>query len=156
MSLKDLWTGVGIILTTIDGKILMQLREYNPKILFPGQWCVFTGRVEKEDWGGGTLQSLERAVRREIGEELIVKTDNGPVPFSPDKISLFYYKPYLFPGKRETSHQFTFTGEIYAPLESLELKEGKELGVFGIEDMGRLKIADSYSDVINLYLRLNC
>mgnify|MGYP001613133411 FL=1 len=96
---------------------------------------------------------MERAVRREIGEELKIKTDQGLVPFSPDKISLFYYKPYLFPGADEPSHQFAFTGDLYVPLDRLQLVEGSELGLFRPEDINRLKIADSYSDIIRFYLR---
>lgn len=46
-----------------DGNVLLQQRDYAPRLLFPGCWTFFGGQVEKGE-------SLTSALQRELIEEL--------------------------------------------------------------------------------------
>ena len=46
-----------------DGKYLMQLRDDNPQIIYPGHWGLFGGHIEPGE-------SADVAVRRELQEEI--------------------------------------------------------------------------------------
>ena len=55
---------VKAIIYRLDGKILLQKRDFNTNIHFPGSWNFFGGYVEDNE---GLLQALERELIEEIG-----------------------------------------------------------------------------------------
>ncbi len=57
------------ILVTPDGRYLMQLRDNNPEISFPGFFCFFGGELEPGE-------EPETGLRRELGEELELEADD--------------------------------------------------------------------------------
>ena len=57
---------VNVILFDRRGRILLQKRDDNPLIYYPGHWGIFGGQIEKSE-------SPDRAAIREIDEELIYK-----------------------------------------------------------------------------------
>ena len=58
------------IIPYVDGKVLLQLRDPKPDIIFPGQWGFFSGSIEEDE-------TQEQAAWRELWEELqyIVRKD---------------------------------------------------------------------------------
>ncbi len=56
------------VLVTPDGRYLMQLRDSNPEISFPGFFCLFGGEMEPGE-------EPETGLRRELGEELEMKVN---------------------------------------------------------------------------------
>ncbi len=60
---EETTTGVHAILTTPDGKVILQQRDSNPHIVNPGKISMFGGTIKKTD-------SLKKALRRELLEEL--------------------------------------------------------------------------------------
>ena len=56
------------VLVTPDGRYLMQLRDSNPEISFPGFFCLFGGEMEPGE-------EPETGLRRELGEELEIKVN---------------------------------------------------------------------------------
>ena len=64
---------VSVIPYNAQGKALLQQRDYNPGIKYPGHWTIFGGAVEPED------ESYEVAARRELHRKLVWGTDY-PIP----------------------------------------------------------------------------
>lgn len=56
------------VLVTPDGRYLMQLRDNNPEISFPGFFCLFGGELEPGE-------EPEAGLRRELAEELELEVD---------------------------------------------------------------------------------
>ena len=87
---------------------MLQLRDDNPKILYPGHWAFFGGHLEPEE-------SPEAAIQRELFEEI------GYLPPAID-----YFKAY-------STDLGIIRHVFYAPLvveiETLELNEGMDLGL---------------------------
>ncbi|NMM46719.1 NUDIX domain-containing protein [Rhodospirillaceae bacterium KN72] len=65
---------VAALITTGDGRYLMQLRDMLPHIWFPGHWGCFGGAVDPGE-------SPEDALRRELAEELSLR-DFTPTLFT--------------------------------------------------------------------------
>ena len=55
---------VATILPYSGEKVLLQLRDFNPRIVYPGCWGFFGGTVE---FGETPLQSAKRELSEEIG-----------------------------------------------------------------------------------------
>ena len=80
-----LQNAVAAIIMNNKGDYLMQLRDKNPRVLFPGHWSFFGGAIEKNE-------TQIAALRRELREE---------IEFSPKKITryirfIFDLKPMKF------------------------------------------------------------
>ena len=58
--------GAGIIIENNKGEVLLQLRDNKPNILYPNQWVLPGGGIEKNE-------APKEAVKREIKEELEIK-----------------------------------------------------------------------------------
>src|SRR5256885_3190058 len=95
--------GVSAILLNQAGKILLQHRDDNPAIRYPGHWALFGGTVE-------TGESAHAAARREILEETGYNVEN-----------LGLFREFVHNGKRESA----FAGELNASLGELSLNEGQ-------------------------------
>jgi 8-oxo-dGTP pyrophosphatase MutT (NUDIX family) len=113
---------VAIAILYQDNQFLMQLRDNNPNIVYPGYWAFFGGHIEPEE-------SPEAAMWRELEEEI------GYIP------------PTLVEFRRYTEDPQVVRHVFHAPLivavETLQLNEGWDLGLFTIEDIQR---GDRYSD----------
>ena len=68
-----LQNAVAAIIMNNKGDYLMQLRDNNPRVLFPGHWSFFGGAIEKNE-------TQIAALRRELREE---------IEFSPKKITRY-------------------------------------------------------------------
>ncbi len=112
MPIKEVVT----ILPYSNGKVLLQLRDFNPRIVYPGCWGFFGGTVES---GETPLQSAKRELSEEIGhvpkEIYALSKDSVSVP---DEVMMYSF---------------------YAPLEirptEIILNEGMDFGLFGFQEI---------------------
>ncbi len=95
-------------------KFLLQLRDDNPQILYPGHWAFFGGHIEPGE-------QPEQAVQRELQEE---------IGYRPPQVH--HFCSYLTDAQI-IRHVF------YAPLlievKDLQLNEGQDLGLSTIEEV---------------------
>ena len=112
MPIKEVVT----ILPYSNGKVLLQLRDFNPRIVYPGCWGFFGGTVES---GETPLQSAKRELSEEIGhvpkEIYALSKDSVSVP---DEVMMYSF---------------------YAPLEirptEIILNEGMDFGLFSFQEI---------------------
>ncbi|NJN56536.1 MAG: NUDIX domain-containing protein [Leptolyngbyaceae cyanobacterium SL_5_9] len=118
---KDSRPTVAIAILYQDNQFLMQLRDNIPEIIYPGHWAFFGGHLEPGE-------SPEVAMRRELLEE---------IGYSPPFVEEF--KDYA------DAHaiRHVYHAPLTVPVESLELNEGWDLGLFTVEDIVR---GDRYSE----------
>ena len=100
--------GVSAILMNGRGQLLLQQRDDNPAIRYPGHWSLFGGTIEDGE-------SAAIAVAREVQEE---------IDFTMKNFGLF--REFVQNNKRE----FAFVGELSAELDELTLSEGQGMNVF--------------------------
>ncbi|AKG20103.1 NUDIX hydrolase [Calothrix sp. 336/3] len=105
---------VAIAILYQDNKFLMQLRDNNPAILYPGYWAFFGGHLEMGE-------TPETAVQREVLEEI-----NYTLPPS---FAFFG----IYPDAKAIRHVFHAPLEV--GLEKLELNEGWDMGLVPLEDV---------------------
>jgi ADP-ribose pyrophosphatase YjhB (NUDIX family) len=144
---------IGILLKTTDGKILLQLRDNDPKIHYPNTWSIFTGGLEESDWDGNLESSLRRGILRELSEELSVMTKKGEIPFVLDSEFVHLDEGvYSDPSQNYSDYQYVFCAKINIPFEKLKLKEGQKLGLFEKQDLPKLNLAPSYKRAIKKFV----
>lgn len=92
---------------------LLQLRDDEPQIAYPGLWGFFGGHLEA---GETPEQAMERELQEEIG-------------YAPPMLHLF--QTY----QTETVVRYVFEAPLTVPLSTLTLHEGLDLGLVSIEDV---------------------
>jgi 8-oxo-dGTP diphosphatase len=121
---QDTRPSASIAILYRENQFLLQLRDDNPKILFPGCWAFFGGHVEP---GETPAAAMHRELIEEIG-------------YAPPTLTHFH--SYL--GDSQIIRHV-----YYAPLtvgiEALELNEGIDLGLSTIEEVQQ---GSRYSDRI--------
>ena len=100
--------GVSAILINSRGQVLLQQRDDNPVIRYPGHWSLFGGSIEAGE-------SAAAACAREVKEE---------IDFEMRNFGLF--REFVQNNKRE----FAFVGELAAEVDELTLSEGQAMNVF--------------------------
>lgn len=121
--------GVSAILLNQAGEILLQHRDDNPAIRYPGHWALFGGTVE-------TGESAHAAARREILEETGYNVEN-----------LGLFREFVHNGKRESA----FAGEIDAALGELSLNEGQGMDFVRPADLPKLLIRPDDKETLKAY-----
>ncbi|NMG11465.1 NUDIX hydrolase [Brasilonema sp. UFV-L1] len=116
-------TEVAIAILYQKGKFLMQLRDNNPDIAYPGHWGLFGGHIELGE-------TPEVAVQREILEEIGYTL---PSTFS---------KFGCYPDERAVRH--VFWAPLTVELNQLVLNEGWDMSLITPED---IRLGVSYSAV---------
>jgi 8-oxo-dGTP diphosphatase len=112
--------GAIAVLVNGAGEILLQLRDPDPGIPYPGTWGLPGGGVEPGE-------TSEQAVRRELVEEIA-----------------FIVGELAELGRFVTPEGFAmtvFAGTIDAPIEALERNEGADLRFFPPEALRELTVA---------------
>ena len=107
-------TQVAIAILYQDNKFLMQLRDNNPNIVYPGHWAFFGGHIEPGE-------TPEVAVQREILEEIGYTL---PPTFS---------KFGNYPDERALRH--VFHAPLTVELNQLVLNEGWDMGLLTPQDI---------------------
>lgn len=115
--------GSGALLVTSDGRTLLQHRDLNPHIWFPGYWGLFGGGAEPGE-------SAESALWRELAEELELAPRPArffcQVLFDVGDPRGYVYGRSLFVVPIEA-----------AEVEGLPLHEGQGMRLFAPEDVRR-------------------
>jgi 8-oxo-dGTP diphosphatase len=93
--------------TPQDAKLLMQLRDNIPTILYPGYWALFGGHIEP---GETPEDAVVREIREEIDYELLAFT----------KFGVF---------SDETAVRHVYAAHLNVALTELTLNEGWDLGL---------------------------
>ena len=121
--------GVSAILINSRGQVLLQQRDDNPAIRYPGHWSLFGGTIEDGE-------SAETAVAREVQEE---------IDFGMKNFGLF--REFVQNNKRE----FAFVGELSAELNELILSEGQGMNVFYPSQLPELLIRPDDKETLKEY-----
>ena len=97
------------------GSYLLQLRDFNPSIIYPGHWGAFGGALEEGE-------SPETAIFRELIEEI------GYAP----KVLNFFCQSYK---DKDKLNIHVFYSEMKISTYELHLMEGTDLGMFTKEEI---------------------
>jgi 8-oxo-dGTP pyrophosphatase MutT (NUDIX family) len=125
-------TCVAIILETIQGDVLLSLRDNKATTVFPNHWTLVGGRVENGE-------TPEMAAHRELAEETGLKT------------SLSFWKRYEREHPLFVIDQHIYTGKLDVSSESLILGEGRAIQFFGPGETRHLKIGYGFKAVLLEY-----
>lgn len=121
--------GVSAILINSRGQVLLQQRDDNPAIRYPGHWSLFGGSIEEGE-------SAVTAVAREVKEE---------IDFDMRNFGLF--REFVQNNKRE----FAFVGVLSAELAELTLSEGQGMNVFYPSQLPELLIRPDDKETLKEY-----
>ena len=130
-------TFVGAIIENPKYGFLLQKRDNNPEIPYPGLWTLFGGQVEE---GETPAQGLFR----ELSEEL---------DFSRE--SVVDYKPFFDGINKDGDRQVIYHIKTTAEIKDLVLKEGEAFGFFPREDVFNREFAFNIGRVLNLFFATN-
>jgi|GEM_PF-6650794 len=146
-------TAVALLIESKDHKVLLELRDDDS--IYSGNWSLFDGVLQKCDWRGDVYKSIERCARRLIGEKLKLKVGEYRLPFNPRYLELFHSGNYDFGSL--CFDQYVFATSFNLPYDMLALEKGKEMALFGLDQIKDMTIAANYKKVIEYYLskRLN-
>jgi 8-oxo-dGTP pyrophosphatase MutT (NUDIX family) len=104
---------VAIAILHQNNTFLMQLRDDIPGIAFPGHWGFFGGHLDPGE-------TPAEAVRRELLEE---------IGYAPLKLDFFCR------AESDQSIRHVFYGPLTVAVDTLDLKEGWDLGLVTVEDI---------------------
>lgn len=121
--------GVSAILINPRGQVLLQQRDDNPAIRYPGHWSLFGGTIENGE-------SAQTAVAREVKEE---------IDFDLRNFGLF--REFVQNNKQE----FAFAGELTAGLDELTLSEGQGMNFFYPSQLKELQIRPDDKETLEEY-----
>ena len=123
----DLCTAAALLVTP-DGRYLMQFRDNNQEISFPGYFCLFGGELEPGE-------DPETGLRRELAEELEMEV--GEISY----FSQFVFDAIYADGSLRQRYFFEIPIEVEM-IDTLVLHEGAGMKLMTADD-----IADSVSKV---------
>ncbi|TAK61247.1 MAG: NUDIX domain-containing protein [Dehalococcoidia bacterium] len=132
----------GVILVDPQGRVLMQLRDNDPAIMFPGHWGLTGG-------AGLAGETPEQTARREVVEE---------TGLTLGRVAAFraYYFQETPEGTRSGARKRSADYELYlfhapctTPAEELVCGEGRELRFFSPEDVDDALIAYNHREVLD-------
>src|SRR5205814_1247513 len=121
--------GVSAILINRRGQMLLQQRDDNPAIRYPGHWSLFGGSIENGE-------PASSAVVREIREEINFEMRNFGL-----------FREFVQNNKRE----FAFVGELTAELNELTLSEGQAMNLFYPPQLRELLIRPDDKETLREY-----
>jgi len=105
---------VALAMLQRDGRWLLQLRDDDDSIIYPGHWGLFGGHVEPGE-------TPAEAVQRELEEEI---SWSPSVPLQP-----------WFSDASGTRTAHVFRGELTVPIDQLKLREGQDLRLASLEEL---------------------
>ena len=134
----------GVILVDREGRVLMQLRDDTPGIMYPEHWGLTGGAAAKDE-------TPEQTARREVMEETGLQLGHIE-PFR-----AYYFQDTPAGGGAKPSRSkakadfevYVFHAPCETPLEELICGEGRELRFFTPEDFDDLPIAYNHRDVLS-------
>jgi 8-oxo-dGTP pyrophosphatase MutT (NUDIX family) len=129
----------GVILVDARGRVLMQLRDNDPKIMFPGHWGLTGGAAHAGE-------TPEQAARREVAEETGIMLDR----FEPFRA---YYFNDQGTGKKSATARSDYELYLYhapclTPVEEMTCGEGAGLRFVDSDELDGLAIAYNHRQVL--------
>jgi 8-oxo-dGTP pyrophosphatase MutT (NUDIX family) len=129
----------GVILVDRQGRVLMQLRDDDPAIMFPGHWGLTGGAAQP-------AETPEQTARREVEEETGIALDR----FDPFRA---YYFSENGAGKKAQSSRadyelYLFHAACDTPVEEMVCGEGRGLRFFAPAEVTEIDIAYNHRDVL--------
>jgi 8-oxo-dGTP diphosphatase len=121
--------GISALPINSENKILLQLRDDRPDILYPGCWTTFGGAVEDGE-------TPDAALYRELLEEIELEL--------PMKFWRVEDIPIEIHGHQIIVENFTYVGYINRAASDIKLNEGQALGYFGLDDLDKLQIGFNF------------
>lgn len=121
--------GVSAILINRVGQVLLQQRDDNPAIRYPGHWSLFGGTIEDGE-------SPAAAAAREVKEEIDYDMQNFGL-----------FREFVQNNKRE----FAFVGELSAEPGELTLSEGQGMNLFYPSQLRELLIRPDDKETLTEY-----
>lgn len=133
----------GVILVDAQGRVLMQLRDADPAIMFPDHWGITGG-------AGNPGETPEQIARREVAEETGI-TLGKIEPFR----AYYFQETRTSSGARASASKRTADYELYlyhapctTPAEEMTCGEGRELRFYAPEEIPDLAVAYNHRDVL--------
>jgi 8-oxo-dGTP diphosphatase len=117
---------VSALLIDQQGKLVIQLRDDKPGLLFPAHWATLGGGIEKGE-------TPDEAVRRELEEEI--------EPTLPVTFWRYFEHSYRVRGEKRMVANHVYVGQLPCALEAIRLYEGQRLGAFASHEIDSLPIA---------------
>ncbi|MFB6181601.1 MAG: NUDIX domain-containing protein [Candidatus Magasanikbacteria bacterium] len=117
-----------------NNKVLLQLRDDDPTIPFPGMWTLFGGGIEVKE-------TPKECVLREVKEELSIKLNR--VNF------ITRQKRYE---SSELAKDYIFSSKLKQNFGNLELKEGQDMQLFSKSELKKIDLVSHYSPIIKGFL----
>lgn len=125
----------GAIVTEPEGRVLCQLRDEDPKILFPGYWtCSPGGHVEA---GEAPAEAILRELREEFEIEV---TDLQPLK---TLVREQGYAPGIY---------HAFTAKLKTPLDQVKCNEGQKVEFFQPGEIKNLRVHPVSMDFLETWL----
>ncbi len=106
---------VAIAILLYQDKILLQLRDNIPTIIYPGCWAMFGGHLEPNE-------NPDETILRELAEE---------IGYVPPKMTKFR----TFPSPQVIRH--VYYGQVECEFDQLILGEGWDMGLWTPEDISK-------------------
>lgn len=109
-----------------QGRLVIQLRDEKPGLLFPAHWATLGGAIEADE-------TPDEAMRRELEEEI------EPAP----SVTFWRYFEHYYQvrGERRMVANHVYVGRLPCPLSDIKLYEGQCLGAFAAHETGTLPVA---------------
>lgn len=117
---------VSALLVNPEGKLIIQLRDDKPTILYPNTWSTLGGAIEDGE-------TPEVAMQRELIEEIEI--------CPPLHFWQVFNTHFTIAESPISVEVHVFLGELDTPLEQINLHEGQRLGTFGADEIAGLQCA---------------
>ncbi len=132
----------GVILVDPEGRVLMQLRDDDPAIMFPGHWGLTGGAAHAGE-------TPEQTARREVVEE------TGLTLGKIDPFRAYYFQETRT-GTRAGAPKVSADFELYlfhapcvTPVDEMVCGEGRGLRFFSPEEVTEIEVAYNHRDVLD-------
>jgi 8-oxo-dGTP pyrophosphatase MutT (NUDIX family) len=136
----------GVILVDPLGRVLLQLRDDDPAIMFPGHWGITGGAAHPGE-------APEQAARREVAEETGIELDR----FEPFRA---YYGPAASRGRGARNGPehalYLFHAPCRTPAAEMVCGEGRELRFFAPAELEPLDLAYNHREVLADFFASTC
>lgn len=124
------------LLLTADNKLVIQLRDDKPDLLFPAHWATLGGAIEDDE-------TPDEAIIRELVEEI------EPAP----PVTFWRYLEHHFEafGQPYTVANYFYVGDLPCPLDEVKLFEGQRLAAFSADEINHIPIAYGLDTVFRVF-----
>ena len=124
--------GVQVILLDPAGRVLLQLRDDDPALPFPGTWCLPGGHLED---GELPVECAVRELREEMGLDLPVTALH-----------------HVVSRQRSYGYEHTWWAAVDVDPATVELTEGQAVRLFSPEEISTMALGYEDGDVLADFL----